>query len=147
MNSLFPVRMLRVSGITHKTTFKALWLPISAKLISPRYYHFVHNKTRSQCFVNLSLAFRLIYMVADCCGLPFGITFHWSTSVFLVPLAFLGVLGGSGSQLKVVKLTASDGFPCKRLHMAWTLRKAEQSGDNRSHRALNTGVQTEASSR
>lgn len=55
-------------------------------------------------------------------------TFHWSTSVFLVPLAFLGGFGGSGSQLKVVKLTASDGLPCKQLHMAWTLRKEEQSG-------------------
>lgn len=57
----------------------------------------------------------------------FFFTFHWSTSVFLVPLAFLGGLGGSGSQLKVVKLTASDGLPSKQLHMAWTLRKGEQS--------------------
>lgn len=48
--------------------------------------------------------------------------------MFLVPLAFLGALGGSGSQLKVVKLTASDGLPCKQLHMAWTLRNEEQSG-------------------
>lgn len=36
-------------------------------------------------------------------------------------MIFLGGLGGSGSQLKVVKLTASDGFPCKPLHIAWTL--------------------------
>lgn len=52
-------------------------------------------------------------------------TFHWSESVFLFPLAFLGGLGGSGSQLNVVKLTASDGLPSKQLHMAWTLRKSK----------------------
>lgn len=57
-----------------------------------------------------------------CPDLPPVFTFHWSTSVFLVPLAFLGGLGGSGSQLKVVKLTDSDGLPCKQLHMAWTLK-------------------------
>lgn len=50
--------------------------------------------------------------------------------MFLVPLAFLGALGGSGSALKVVKLTASDGLPCKQLHIAWTLRKEDQSGYN-----------------
>lgn len=53
-------------------------------------------------------------------------TFHWSTREFLVPLAFLGALGGSGSQLSVVKLTASDGLPCKQLHMAWTLKVGER---------------------
>lgn len=62
-------------------------------------------------------------------------TFHWSTSVFLVPLAFLGGFGGSGSQLKVVKLTASDGLPCKQLQIAWTLRKKE-SGKKIFLRAL-----------
>lgn len=52
-------------------------------------------------------------------------TFHVSTSVFLVPLAFLGGLGGSGSELNVVKLTASEGLPSKQLHAAWTLRDSK----------------------
>lgn len=62
----------------------------------------------------------------NCINHPTVFTFHWSTSVFLVPLAFLGGFGGSGSQLKVVKLTASDGLPCKQLQMAWTLRNKEE---------------------
>lgn len=53
-------------------------------------------------------------------------TFHCSRSVFLVPLAFLGAFGRSGSQLNVVKLTASEGLPCKQLQMAWTLRNKEE---------------------
>lgn len=65
-----------------------------------------------------------------------GITFHWSTSVFLVPLAFLGALGRSGSLHEVVKLTASDGLPCKQLDMACTLRKGQQSGQSVLHRVL-----------
>lgn len=48
-------------------------------------------------------------------------TFHCRTRLLLVPLALRGGLGVSGSQLRVVKLTGSEGTPCKQLHMAWTL--------------------------
>ena len=81
-------------------------------LISVMLLRFPHPSVLNPNSINLSSVF----------------TFHWSTSVFLFPLAFLGGLGGSGSQFNVVKLTASDGLPCKQLHMAWTLRKEDQSG-------------------
>lgn len=61
--------------------------------------------------------------------------------MFLVPLAFLGGLGGSGSQLKVVKLTASDGLPCKQLQMAWTLKKEEECGEKHLPLCINREVQ------
>lgn len=48
-------------------------------------------------------------------------TFHCRTRQFLVPLALRGGIGVSGSQLRVVKLAGSEGFPCKQLYMAWTL--------------------------
>lgn len=42
-------------------------------------------------------------------------------SEFLVRLAILGALGASGSQLKVVKLSASEGIPLTELDSACTL--------------------------
>lgn len=48
-------------------------------------------------------------------------TFHCRTRLLLVPLALRGGLGVSGSQVRVVKLTGSEGTPCKQLHIAWTL--------------------------
>lgn len=49
-------------------------------------------------------------------------TFHCRTREFLVPLALRGGMGVSGSQLRVVKLAGSEGFPCKQLYTAWTLQ-------------------------
>lgn len=49
------------------------------------------------------------------------LTFHCKVSEFLVRLAILGALGGSGSQLKVVKLSASEGIPLIELDSACTL--------------------------
>lgn len=86
--------------------------------------------------------FKLCFFNPNSINHPPVFTFHWSTSVFLVPLAFLGGLGGSGSQLKVVKLTDSDGLPCKQLHMAWTLKWEEQSVYKMFLRARTLLVQT-----
>lgn len=110
--------------------------------MTPRFHYCTQMIPWSKCLVYLFLINACFTLHRLCCYLfstfktvvlnpnsinhPNVFTFHWSMSVFLVPLAFLGGLGGSGSQLKVVKLTASDGLPCKQLHMAWTLRKEEQ---------------------
>lgn len=59
-------------------------------------------------------------------GVPWGrSTFHCRVRALLVPLLFLGGLGVSGSQLRVVKLTGSETLPCKLLYMAWTLEGAK----------------------
>ena len=55
-------------------------------------------------------------------------TFHWRTRALLVPLAFLGALGGSGSLVSVVKATDSEGPPWTHLHTAWTLRGRGEEG-------------------
>lgn len=92
-------------------------------------FHLFKNKSflLHRCCCCLASTLKTVVLNPNSINHPTVFTFHWSTSVFLVPLAFLGELGGSGSQLKVVKLTASDGLPCKQLHMAWTLRKEEHS--------------------
>lgn len=51
-----------------------------------------------------------------------SLTFHCKVSEFLVRLAILGGLGMSGSQLKVVKVSASEGVPFIELYPAWTLQ-------------------------
>jgi len=40
----------------------------------------------------------------------------------LVRLVILGRFGASGSQLVVVKLSASEGLPFTQLHSTWTLK-------------------------
>ena len=50
-----------------------------------------------------------------------SLTFHCKVSEFLVRLAILGGLGMSGSQLKVVKVSAAEGVPFIELYSAWTL--------------------------
>lgn len=50
-----------------------------------------------------------------------NLTFHWRVREFLVRLVILGGFGISGSQLIVVKLSASEGFPFMQLLSAWTL--------------------------